>query len=159
MTYQIDQSHKIEQTEKDTILALSNDVQFAIRLAAKEKRLLQDLFRASAEPEVFIYFVFAALLAILLVTVKPNRKVYVDHEYLGHEDIIKLKLTAILRKMNLPVEVGFCYVGKASPAHALAAKIATGKLKANRTITANDILKYISPKEKDRVSQTGPWDA
>lgn len=156
MKYQIDQSIKIEQTESDTILAISNDVKFAIRLKAKDKRLLQARFRASNEPSVFIYFVFAALVGILIKNVKPKQKILIDHEYLGHEDIIKLKLTQILQKQSIFTEFEFGYVGKRSPAHDLAAKIATGKAKANKIITEKEILKFVYPKEKDRVSHSGP---
>jgi len=61
MTYQIDQSGKIEQTEKYTVLALSNENHFAVILSAKNKRRLQEMFRILGAPRLFIDYVFAAL--------------------------------------------------------------------------------------------------
>lgn len=43
--YKADQSGKIEQTNKNTVVAISNGKKFTVLLKAKDKRLLQDLFR------------------------------------------------------------------------------------------------------------------
>lgn len=49
MSYQIDQSRKIEQTNKDTVLAISNGRTFTVLLRARDKRLLQSIYRVSIE--------------------------------------------------------------------------------------------------------------
>lgn len=58
MNYQIDQSGKIEQTNKDTVLAAANEENKAVILPVKEKRRLQEWFRQIGLPEVFIDAVF-----------------------------------------------------------------------------------------------------
>ena len=159
MVCQIDQSHKIEQTEKDTVLALSNNTKFTVLLKSKTKRALQLRFRNNNKPEVFIYLVFAALLAILIKSVSIHQRVYIDHEYLGHEDLIKLKLLQIFKKEKIAVDFNFVFVGKVSSAHALASKVATKKMKPNKIVSEKEILDLVLPKQKDRVSQTGPRSA
>lgn len=47
MTYQIDQSGKIEQTAQDTILAYANSTEYALRIPKKLKRKIQELFRVN----------------------------------------------------------------------------------------------------------------
>ena len=42
MRIEIDQSNKIEQTNKDTIIGLSNDKTFTVLIKAREKRKLQE---------------------------------------------------------------------------------------------------------------------
>jgi len=43
MKYQIDQSHKIEQTNKNTILCLSNGTEYTILITGKTKRKIQEI--------------------------------------------------------------------------------------------------------------------
>lgn len=79
MSIQIDQSGKIEDTSRPTILAASNSVKFSIVLSAKEKRRLQQKFRKIGYPRLFIDYVFAALLYILFTKVKRSQYI-VDME-------------------------------------------------------------------------------
>lgn len=65
MSYQIDQSGKIEQTSKVTVIALSNSKQASIILKAKDKRDLQGIFRQAGKPKVFTIQVFSALTYLL----------------------------------------------------------------------------------------------
>lgn len=50
MQIEIDQSGKIEDTSKDTVLALSNGTQFSIKISRNIKRELQNIFRKNKEP-------------------------------------------------------------------------------------------------------------
>jgi len=59
--YQIDQSGKIEQTNKVTIVAFSNDKSGSVMLSASDKRALQEIYRKAGKPRVFPTQVFAAL--------------------------------------------------------------------------------------------------
>ncbi len=149
MTYEVDQSNKIEQTQKDTVLSISNGVKMSIVLLAKDKRTIQQKFREIGKPEVFIQFTFSALLAILLNKSRPNSKVIVDHEYLGHEDIIKLKLKTFLDKLSCPSIslVAFEFIGKRSPAHNLALKISRSKERKLFSVPLKTILQLIFPAE------------
>ena len=155
MKYQIDQSNKIEQTEKDTIIAVSNDIRFAIKLKAKDKRIIQEIFRSLGKPRNFVYFTFAALLAILLKGAGVSKKVIIDQEYIGHERAIIDKLMNYLKRTGVRTKtilVEFGLLGKLSPAHILAARVATKKLKPDKIVSLKQILRLIFPKKKDRVS-------
>lgn len=72
MNYQIDQSGKIEQTNKRTVIALSNFVQATIMLKAKDKRDLQEIYRLAGKPKVFSTQVFAALTYLLIEKTEIN---------------------------------------------------------------------------------------
>lgn len=152
----IDQSGKIEDTARPTVLALSNDVQISIILPAKEKQEIQLLFRNIKQPENFYYFTFAALLAILLVTAKTSKKIFIDREYYGHEEAIKDRLNVYITKLasekfNTPI-IEFCLVGKESPAHIFASQVSHKFKKPNKKIKSRDLIKLIFPNKKDRVS-------
>ena len=54
MRIEIDQSIKVEQTGKDTVLGVANDISCAVVLPGKVKRKLQEEFRRSGRPRLFI---------------------------------------------------------------------------------------------------------
>ena len=83
--YELDQSGKIEDTARKTVLAFSNDHLGAITLSAKDKRRLQELFREIGAPKLFIYYVFSALIILLL---KQN---FTQKEVLGKIGLIEIK--------------------------------------------------------------------
>lgn len=90
MPKQIDQSGKIEQTNKDTILCLSNDDWDAIKISAKTKRQLQEIFRRNGQNRNFVLFTFSAGLAILIDRNSRLHHLIIDREYYGHEAVIKI---------------------------------------------------------------------
>jgi hypothetical protein len=83
---QIDQSGKIETTNKHTILALAGEREFAILIPGRVKRQLQEEFRQLGKPRLFIFKVFAIEVYLLLKHC-PHRlhRVIIDIEYWGHE--------------------------------------------------------------------------
>ena len=58
MKIEIDQSGKIENTNKNTIIAFSDSKFKSIFISAKEKREIQKFFRRIGKPKIFIYKVF-----------------------------------------------------------------------------------------------------
>jgi len=62
MKIEIDQSGKIEDTSKNTIIAFSNGKFKSIFISAREKRELQKFFRRIGKPRIFVYRVFAILI-------------------------------------------------------------------------------------------------
>lgn len=156
--YQIDQSNKIEQTERDTVIALSNTIQFAILIKAGAKRKIQTRFRLLGRPRNFIYFTFAALVSLLLQRAEAEGKILIDQEYLGHEGVIYDRIYFYLDrlKVNKNISVEFGIIGKSSSAHILGASVATKKQKPNLIISAEEVLRIIFGKEKDRASRKGP---
>lgn len=137
MNYQIDQSGKVEQTDKDTVIAFSNSKVGAVILTKKEKRHLQELFRRIGMPAIFVDATFAVLLYLLIKNI-PNRKWIIDIEYPGHTKTIE-KMYDFLSKKS--VDFHWKLVGKSSPAHDIAYKVYARKLKIGKRIAAEEIWK------------------
>ncbi len=138
MSIQIDQSGKIEDTAHKTILAFSNGSKNAVILSARDKRKLQKMFRDLGAPRLFIEYVFAALLVILLRSCKA-RVVTVDLEYPKSNRIIES-----LIKPFTDIEVRWSYIGKSSPAHDVAYKVFTDKLKIGQRVSIAEIIKIVT---------------
>jgi hypothetical protein len=137
MNYQIDQSGKVEQTNKDTVVAYSNSKIGAVILTKKEKRHLQELFRRTGMPALFVDTTFAILIYLLIKNI-PNRKWIVDIEYPGHTKIVEGMYDSLSKKT---VDFHWKLIGKSSPAHDVAYKVYVGKLKIGKRITAEEIWK------------------
>ncbi|NMB92525.1 MAG: hypothetical protein GYA31_02795, partial [Parcubacteria group bacterium] len=125
MKTEIDQSGKIEQTNIDTIIALSNNVKGGVILNRKVKHQLQDYFRRNKKSRIFSYIVFSVCIAILLKELKIKQKVIVDLEYLGHNEFIRTHVCLYLKRLGIkhPTTIFFASIGKHSPADNLANKI------------------------------------
>lgn len=140
--FQIDQSGKIEQTNINTIVALTNGKKFTVVLSKKDKRILEAIFKKMGKIKSYPYVVFAALLAILLNLADIKNKVVVDREYMGHENTIRERTLHFLYclgvKNDLIIEFG--HVGKLSKAHDLAAKVGSRKVKPDKIASLKEVL-------------------
>ncbi len=155
-TYQIDQSGKIEDTTKDTILALSNGQTYTIAFAASDKRVLQGIYWLLLnKPRSFIYQTFSALLVILLENVKLRGRVIVDTEYQGQASVIKAIFSEIWSERgNRPVSLEFSFVERTSSAHGLAYKTFKQKLKPDKKVSLDEVMALLfRGNKKDRVSR------
>ena len=135
MSIEVDQSGKVEDTSKSTVLAFSNDKTGAVILMARDKRRLQEMFRRIGAPRLYVDYVFSTLVIVLLRRLSCG-KVTIDLEYPGHTKIISSLITT---KLNIDIE--WKSIGKRSPAHDLAYKAFSKKLKAVRKVSAKDIWK------------------
>lgn len=146
MTYQIDQSGKIEQTAKDTILCLANGGMDSVLIKAKTKRQIQEIFRRHGQIRNFVLFSFCAGLSLLLKKNLKIGKVMIDREYFGKEPVIKNILEKMLGKNAVSLQIEFGLIGKNSHAHFLAKKVAAKK-KKTRIIKFEEILGEIKKTE------------
>src|SRR5688572_2718300 len=116
MAYQIDQSGKIEDTARPTIVAFSNSKSGSIKISSSEKRHLLSAIKALEYPKQnYIYKIFATLIFILI---RASRVQYlqIDIEYPGHNSVIKDTLIHLYGKYELQLpEIEFKLVGKKSP--------------------------------------------
>lgn len=149
MRVEIDQSGKIEQTNHDTVIALSNDIKFTLVLPKQAKRNLQRLFRYTKHYRSYPFIIFSACVAILLSLVKVNSKITIDREYTGHDEFIKQHIDEYLSLLNVPAKphIVFDFIGKSSNAHELASQVLYKKVTANITLRERTIL--------DLVKKTG----
>lgn len=155
--YQIDQSGKIEQTERNTVIACINGKQFTILLKKREKRKIQRVFKAANMQRLFPYVTFATLIAILLHKLSPKHKVIIDKEYFGHEDFIEERIETFVNQLGSKIPpISFGHVGKLSKAHQLGYKVAIGKEQATLIVNADKVLKVIfgtKNRANDRLTQ------
>lgn len=142
MDIQVDQSGKIEETSRSTTLALSNGHKFTVTISGKVKRWLQQDFRQRGEPRLFMLRTFAACLTLLIwhARFKNLPTVIVDEEYPGNDIQLgnMVKQMWATQKQGEPLLV-FRRVGKGSPAHDLANKVATGRRPADRVLSYEEV--------------------
>lgn len=144
MPIEVDQSGKIENTNKPTVIGFSNGKAKTIIILAIEKQKLQRRFRKNDKPNIFVYKVFAILITLLLKNEHLDQ-IIIDTEYIGQEALIKNYLLDLLRKNRKNIDkrdVCFKQIGKKSKAHILVYTAYKSK-KANIKIKAEDIYKLI----------------
>lgn len=147
MTYQIDQSGRIEQTNLNTVLAIADqDTRIAIIFDRKNKRVLQSIFRNQRKIRMFTILTFSALIAILIKKSSIGRNnILIDHKYLTDEDFIKERILQYLQKLKVSKipRIEFGHVGKTSSAHELATQVSHQKKKADKTVDLKEIFELV----------------
>ena len=148
MKIEIDMSGKIEQTQLDTVIGLSNNIQFSVILSKRAKRSLQLLFRKQNKIATFPYFIFAVCTAILLALANPKHRITIDREYEGHEGLIKSWIMVCMGKLHRKVPyIVFEHIGKSSPAHKLCSDVVSKKKKATKIIKVEDLIELLPLKK------------
>jgi len=144
----IDMSGRIEETNKPTVLALANGLSFSILISARDKRTVIDTLRTHKphwERKLIHIFVFGTLVFMLLKDyLEKLDYVVIDPEYPGYERDIKDRILLLCRKHRVQVnkeQITFEYVGKKSPAHAVAIAVFRGERIPDRQVTADAILR------------------
>lgn len=153
-SYEVDQSGKVEDTARDTVLAISNGKSFSLRFRAKDKRLLQSTYRKLLNRNrQFVYETFAALLYLLIKYSRPKGKIVVDTEYPGKDDLINLLYTNFYEQQisSKKLELNYGYVGKHSSAHVLAYLTLKKKKTASKVVSFNELTDILFATKKDRV--------
>lgn len=147
MKIEIDQSGKIEDTNKNTIIAFSNKIFRSILIKAKDKREIQDMFRKIGKPRMYIYRTFTELIYLLIRNdLNKIKEIVIDKEYPEKEALIKnLLLQRIKGKKSdfLAENISFTGIGKKSKAHLLGYLVYKNRRKADLEIVSKEILKFI----------------
>ena len=152
MPIEVDQSNKIERTEKDTILALSNDERRAILIPARVKREAIAWLKRRKKSSKMIYLrLFAAGLFILLRPrlaniIKRGQQIVIDTEYEGHESKIKGMLLRYAHAAGFQLSkeaVSFARVGKSSSAHQTAWQVQRGRLAPDHRVSLNELIELV----------------
>lgn len=150
MKVQIDQSQKVEETNKDTFIGFSNDINHVIRIPAKIKRQLKQEFRELGKPELFTYRVFSAGICLLIKDyLRKIDMIVVDEEYIGRARLIRDMLQEMLKRMRRKEpRIYFDKVGK-KKVHKLVYG-AMKKKKADRTLRIGELRELLFRKPKSR---------
>lgn len=142
--YQIDQSNKIENTSKNTVIAYSNGTQRAVLIPRKVKRQIQEVFREQGLTKIFIYQTFAVGVYFLIREFKQSQPITIDTEYPGKDKIISDMLCKLLESHGRPQhEIKFDRIGNKPPAHYAAKNVNDGKKKADKILGFEEIMRAI----------------
>jgi len=146
MKVEIDQSGKVEDTNRLTIVAYSNGRTKSLMITAKDKKAIQSIFRRINQTRVFISKVFAAAIFVLIkADYKKIDTLVIDNEYPGHENIIKRYLREFIDANGLKsdaIEIHIQSIGKKSKAHN-AAWHAFHFKKADMKVSAQELINII----------------
>jgi hypothetical protein len=139
----VDQSGKVEDTSKPTVVAFTNKERFVVKIRPKVKRQLQEIFRRRGKTRLFIYRTFSALIFLLIKDFLPKiDQVIIDLEYPGQERLIKDILLELIRKEKLrEPEIYFKRIGNRPKVHYLAYNVYSGEKKENKEVKLEDLLK------------------
>lgn len=88
MRFEIDQSGKVEDTAKLTIVAFANGKAKSLKISAVQKRKVVFTLREFSFGKTFIFKIFAGLIFLLIKDEKAP-EIVIDREYPGHEATIK----------------------------------------------------------------------
>ena len=142
--YQIDQSGKIEQTNKNTVIAFSNGIKYSVLIPKKLKRQLQEIFRIHGFTSLFIYYLFSVGVYYLLVKIEQRSDITIDIEYPGKDKIIKQFVTGLLIKnKKAEHEINFARIGNRPPAHYAAKDVFDKKTSPDRILIIEDFIKAL----------------
>lgn len=140
MSFQIDQSIRIEDTRRATFVCIANDAVSCSSISAVEKRLLEVYFKKINRPLIYKLFTFSVLCAKVIYVVKASHAT-IDEEYVGHRRNIKSFIKQLMAIHNAPhCDIYFDSIGKKSKAHLEAYK-AYKTNKRGIAITSDEILR------------------
>ena len=143
MKIEIDQSGKIEATNKPTVVCFSNSESKSILIKGRDKQQLQQIFRKAGKPRMFVIQTFSCLVYLLVKESLPEvTQLVIDREYPGYEKLIKSYLVQLTKSDSKPLfsdMIYFTEIGRKSPAH-LKAYQSYRKKKAEMRVEAEDIL-------------------
>lgn len=148
---EIDQSGRVEETNRSTIVALADkNNAFTIELPARVKIELLNVYRRLGKPKAFPVIVFSQLVFMTMLRSKLFPKILIiDIEYPSHENSIKnIIITSCKRFKKMAPEIYFSNIGKKDPAHISAWKTYTKNKKPNIILKIEDFKGYISKRKK-----------
>ena len=152
MHVEVDQSGKIEQTNRGTALAFSDGIHYAILIPAKVKQQAIIWLRSTGRrgKRMYLLLFAVALYHLLKHHLDRLKLVTIDIEYEGREHDIKLMLLNLIWRDHLgyPADnITFRGIGKKSQAHKKALAVFRGDIKADRTLTLEEFIEPLGGKK------------
>lgn len=145
MICKIDQSGKIEKSNRVTVVACANGEIKSLQISAVEKQKLIQIMRIESYPKrTYVYKIFATLIFILLSDSDQVSEIIIDREYVGQEPTIKNFIIQLYNKSNKKVpEIRFGTVDKKSMAHKTAISVFRGERKPDVIVKAEQVLNFL----------------
>lgn len=153
MKFIIDQSGKVENTQKLTVVSCSNGKAKTLVISAVQKRKLLAVMQNMYWPKKVIVFRIFAGLVFLLIKNEKIDVLIIDREYPGQEAIIRDVIVSLFKKARKnPPEINFKEIGKKAKAHQVALETFQGKRKPDMFVKAVDVLRlFYKNKQKPRL--------
>lgn len=155
MRIEVDQSGKIEQTEMDTVVAFSNNHQYAVLLPKELKRILINKYRK--EKQVILKLFVICVYYTIRDYLHQIELIVIDNEYEGKQNYIKSLLFDFIRKDYRDFDknlIRIAHITKKSKAHEVAANANRGFAKSQKTLSEKDIEKLIQGALASRPAST-----
>jgi hypothetical protein len=145
MHIEIDQSGKIEQLNKDTVVAFSNEYQYSILIKKSIKREVFIKYKGKVKNLRYRLFCIG-IYYCLKNYLHECQLIVIDFEYKGKENLIKSILLNYIRSIFdgfSPKIIRFGYITKNSNAHAVAIDVYRGHRKPNQILSLNEVEKWL----------------
>lgn len=143
MRIEIDQSGKVEDTSRKTVVAYadSNNKTKSVLISARTKRKIQEIYRTIGKSKLYVYYIFSTLLYFLTKDVDKNDLIIIDLEYPGKDKIILDILNNIRKEYKLSkLNIQFARIGNKPNAHYAANKVFNNKKKSDLILGIDNIL-------------------
>ena len=138
MIYEIDQSGRIEETNRDTIISIANkNFSKTVRIKSSTKRSVEYKYKKLEKPKMFAVYGFTAGVVMAIKESKlKNGSILIDIEYPSYEKIIGSILRKIFKdKFNFKWK----NIGRSSPAHNSAYRVFKKRAKADFVVSQNEL--------------------
>lgn len=148
MRIEVDQSGKIEQLNKDSIIAFSNKNQFSILIPKDAKQEIFKLYKGKIKDLRYRLFCIG-IYYCLKNYIKEKELITICCEYIGKENLIKSFILDYLRKDYAKIDpkiIRFGIIGKKSNAHAVAIDVFRGNRKPNHILSLAEVEKCLKKK-------------
>lgn len=141
---EVDQSGRMEMSGETTVAA-SDDFTVTVRVTATVKRKVrEELLEGGVKPKMVMIRMFVgSILLAIRDHLGEISTLTIDEEYTGYGAIIKSLLLERVRPLGFELtkdDIVVARIGKNSPAHRAAIRVARRQAKANKTPSAEDLL-------------------
>lgn len=145
MHIEVDQSGKIEQLNKDSVIAFSNKNQYSVLIPKEVKREVFKTYKGKVKELRYRLFCIGVYFC-LRDYIKEKELITICCEYVGKENLIKSFLLDYLRKDYPAVDpkiIRFGEIGKNSNAHAVAIDVYRGNRRPNKILSLSEVEKWL----------------
>ena len=145
MHIEVDQSGKVEQLNKDAVIAFSNVKQYSILIP---RRVKQEIFMEyKGKVRDLRYKLFSILVFYYLKSyLREIKLIIIDFEYMGKENLIKSILFGLIKKVYSNFDfkiIRFGKISKNSNAHAVAIDVFRKNRKPNEILSTKEVKKWL----------------